>query len=211
MVFSRKIWNSFARNLRFTSVSVPFAIIFVINYLEDNIGHMYTSVIHALYFISNTAQCWTLTQNETCYCSQFYGVRNSCFLTVFSLFFFNSAWCRLEIDPFWATLWTFWKYLAYKNVSYFALHSHKTSKTTWNNGQQTKAPIQCPSVQSQTKAVAHLGQAHHMFHDSWIYKPTNFFHKIFFILFISKIIFFFWNQKCRYNCLSNRKRHYAAI
>ena len=71
-------------------------------------------------------------------------------------FFFNSAWCRLEIGPFWATLWTFWNYLAYKNVLSFALHSHKTSKTTWNNGLQTKAPIQCPSVQSQTKAVGHL-------------------------------------------------------
>ena len=49
------------------------------------------------------------------------------------------------------------------------------------------------------------------FHDSWIYEPTNFFHKIFFILFISKIEVFYWNQKCRYNCLANKKRHYAAI
>ena len=47
------------------------------------------------------------------------------------------------------------------------------------------------------------GQAHHMF--STIPESTNFFHEIFFILFFYMVEVFYWDQKCRCNCLSEQK------
>ena len=43
-----------------------------------------------------------------------------------------------------------------------------------------------------------IGQAHHIFfHDSWIYKSSNFFHQIFLVLLFYKLEVFYWDQKCQ--------------